>query len=189
MLSVKETPNRPSTPAQFTPAPFTPALFALCLFWAEGAAAETTYPLITYTCNPASDIAIVTNKLLTPEEDKTFNYSDADGTYSPWDMVEIDRSTPQPKIVKTSKLTKICNLSSGAYTITIEPHLFGRDLTGKCGSAISAAVTVTYDGLDILERTPLEDFCKGNAPVIIRVTTFGKIGEVKVKRIPKYKFY
>ena len=186
MISVKETPKVMLAPAQFTL-----ALFALSLFWAQNAVAadETIYPLITYTCNPASDIAIVTNKLLRTDEGITFNYSDVDGTYSPWDLIEIDRSKKYTKIIRTSKITKKCKLSSGNYTITIEPHLFGRKLTGRCGTSISAAVTVTYDGIDILERTPLEDFCKGNAPVIIRVTTFGRTSEVKIKRIPKYKFY
>lgn len=170
---------------------FALVLLTLGLFWTQGAvaAAETIYPLITYKCNPASDIAIVTNRLLKADEGRTFNYSDVDGTYSPWDLVEIDRSTKYKKIVKTSKITKTCKLSSGNYTITIEPQLFGRKLTGKCGASISAAVTVTYDGIDILERTPLEDFCKGNAPIIIRITTFGKTSEVKIKRIPKYRFY
>lgn len=166
-----------------------PVLFTLGLSWAQSAVDETIYPLITYKCNPASDIAIVTNKLLKADEGKTFNYSDADGTYSPWDLVEIDRSAKRTKIVKTSKLIKTCRLSSGNYIITIEPQFFGRKLTGKCSTSISAAVTVTYDGIDILERTPLENFCKGNAPVITRVTTFGKTSEVKIKRIPRYRFY
>lgn len=164
-------------------------LFSICLFWARVTIAETMYPIITYQCSPGSDVAVITNRLLKDGTGKTFNYSDIDGTYSPWDLVEIDRTSQQAKIIKTSKITKTCKLSSGIYTLTIEPQLFGRDLSGRCGESISAAVTVTYDGIDILERTPLEDFCKGNAPVIIRITTFGKTSEVKIKRIPKYKFY
>lgn len=181
MMSVKETLKVISTSV----------IFFLSMFPAQHAIAadEVIYPLITYKCNPASDIVIITNKLLDTEEGKTFKYSDADGTYSPWDMVEIDRSTKDTKITKTSRIKKTCKLSSGEYTITIEPQPFGRKLTGKCGASISAAVTITYDGIDILERTPFEDFCKGNAPVIIRVTAFGKTSDVKIKRIPKYKFY
>lgn len=164
-------------------------LLSMSQLWAQGAAAETMYPLITYKCNPGSDIITITNQLLTNDEGKTYHYSDDDGTYSPWSLVEIDRSLPSAKIVNTTKITKLCELSSGTYTVVIEPHLFGNDLSGRCGEALSAAVTITYDGIDILERTPFEDFCKGNAPVIIRVTTFGKTGDVKIKRIPKYKFY
>lgn len=166
-------------------------LLLLALSWAQGAIAadETIYPLITYKCIPESDIVKITNSLLKSDEGETYNYSDADGTYSPWDLVEIERTSDKSRIVKTSKLTKQCTLSSGEYTFTIEPQLFGRDLNGRCGASISAALTITYDGIDILERTPFENFCHGNAPVIIRVTTFGKTSEVKITRIPKYKFY
>ena len=161
------------------------------LFWAQYSVAgdKTIYPLVTYQCDPGSDIVKITNSLLKNDVGETYNYSDADGTYSPWDLVEIESADNKTRIVKTKKLTKACTLSSGEYTFTIEPQLFGRDLSGRCGASISTALTVTYDGIDILERTPFENFCHGNSPVIIRVTTFGKTSEVKIKRIPKYKFY
>ena len=166
-------------------------LLVLALFWAQTAFAveKAAYPLITYECNPDSDVVVITNSLLKNGEGETYHYSDADGTYSPWDLVEIDESPDKSRIVKTSKLIKTCTLSSGEYTFTIEPQLFGRDLRGRCGATISTALTVTYDGYDVLERTPFENFCQGNAPIIIRVTTFGKTSEVKIKRIAKYKFY
>jgi len=166
-------------------------LLILALFWAQGAIAteKAVYPLITYKCNPDSDTALITHSSLKNDEGKKYNYSDANGTYSPWNLVEIDESPDRSRIVKTSKLVKTCKLSSGVYTLTIEPQLFGRDLKGRCGATISTALTITYDGIDILERTPFENFCQGNAPIIIRVTTFGKTSEVKIKRIAKYKFY
>jgi len=67
--------------------------------------------------------------------------------------------------------------------------VFSRNLRGTCGASISSAFTVTFDGFDIKERTPFEDFCRGNSPIITRVTVFGKTGEVKIKRIARYKFY
>lgn len=166
-------------------------LLLLALLWVGGAVADdkTIYPLITYECNPGSDIVKITNSLLKNGTGETYNYSDADGTYSPWDLVEIERTVDKTRIVKTTKMTKTCTLSSGEYTFIIEPQLFGRDLKGRCGASISTALTITYDGIDVLERTPFENFCHGNSPVIIRITTFGKTGEVKIKRIPKYKFY
>ena len=116
-------------------------------------------------------------------------YSDEKGTYSPWNLVEIDRRPERTRIVKTKKIIKTCKLSSGEYTITIEPQVFSRNLRGTCGTSISSAFTVTFDGIDIKERTPFEDFCRGNSPVITRVTVFGKTGEVKIKRIARYKFH
>jgi len=163
--------------------------FTSLLYSASSTAAETIYPLVTYKCNPDADIITLTNSLLRGNEGASYNYSDEDGTYSPWDLVEITRKTKRTRILRTKKITKTCTLSTGDYTITIEPQIFSRDLGGSCGASISSAFTVTYDDFDIKERTPFEDYCIGNSPIITRVTVFGKTGEVKIKRIAKYKFY
>lgn len=152
-------------------------------------ASDTIYPLVTYKCDANADIITITNSLLKSDEGASFNYADEDGTYSPWDMVDIDRKTANTRIIRTNKITKTCALSSGEYTITLEPQIFSRSLSGTCGASISSAFTITYDDFDIKERTPFEDFCRGNAPIITRVTVFGKTSEVKIKRIPRYKFY
>ena len=156
---------------------------------AGASASEAIYPLVTYKCNPKDDIITLTNSLLDSSEGASYKYSDKNGTYSPWDLVEIDRRTEQTLIVRTKKITKKCTLSSGEYTVTIEPQVFSKKLSGACGASISSAFTVTFDGFDIMERTPFEDYCRGNSPIITRVTVFGKTSSVKIKRIPRYKFY
>jgi hypothetical protein len=153
------------------------------------ATADAIYPLVTYKCNPDADTITLTNALLKSDEGAAFEYSDENGTYSPWDLVEIDRRTEHTRIVKTRKIEKKCNLSSGEYTVIIEPQVFSRSLNGTCGASISSAFTVEFDGFEIRERTPFEDFCRGNSPIITRVTVFGKTNEVKIKRIPRYQFY
>ena len=168
---------------------FTVLLLALPANPALAAAYETFYPLLTYTCDKQADTLTVTNSLLKGGKGETFNYSHDDGTYSPWDMVEIDKSSGRSKIVKKNKVVNTCELSSGSYTVTLEPKPFGKTLDGRCGASISASITITYDGIDILEKTPFENYCHGNSPIITRVTTFGKTSEVKIKRIAKYKFY
>ena len=150
---------------------------------------DKIHPLVSFKCSPEADIVTLTNSLLSGEEAATFKYSDIEGTFSPWDLVEIDHSTERTRIVKTQKVTKTCKLSSGDYTITLEPQVFSRNLKGACGESISSAFTVTYDGIDIQERTPFEDFCRGNSPIITRVTVFGNTREIKIKRIPRFKFY
>ena len=151
--------------------------------------AEAIYPLVTYKCDPESDIITLTNSLLKSDEGAAYKYSDEDGTYSPWNLVEIDRRTEHTRIVKTKKITKTCTLSSGEYTITLEPQVFSKNLSGTCGASISSAFTVAFDGFDIRERTPFEDHCRGNSPIITRVTVFGKTSGVRIKRIPRYKFH
>ncbi len=164
-------------------------LIAANAYVAGVAAADTIYPLVTYKCNPEADIITLTNSLLKSDEGASYEYSDEKGTYSPWNLVEIDRRTERTRIVKTKKITKICTLSTGEYTVTIEPQVFSKNLSGPCGASISSAFTVNYDDFDIKERTPFEDYCRGNSPIITRVTVFGKTGEVKIKRLPRYKFY
>jgi hypothetical protein len=165
-------------------------LLMLSLPAAATTAEDTTLsPLLTYACDTQADTITVTNSLLKGNEARTYRFSDELGTYNPWDLVDVDSSSSHPKITARRKLVKECELSSGKYTVTIEPQTFGENLDGRCGAAISSALTVTLDGIDILERTPFEDYCHGNSPIIIRVTTFGATSEVKIKRIPKYQFY
>jgi hypothetical protein len=159
------------------------------VFAAGTTAGEAIYPLVTYKCNPEADIITLTNSLLKNEEGAAYNYSDEDGTYSPWDLIEIDRKPNHTRIIKTKKVTKVCKLSSGEYIVTLEPQVFSQDLSGSCGATISSAFTVTFNNLDIQQRTPFEDYCRGNSPIITRVTIFGKTGEVKTKRLPRHKFY
>jgi len=166
------------------------ALFFAASFYGNSASAsEAVYPLVTYKCNADADIITLTNSLLSSKEGASYEYSDEKGTFSPWNLVEIDRRPERTRIVKTKKIVKTCKLSSGEYTITIEPQVFSRNLKGTCGASISSAFTVTFDDYDIKERTPFEDYCRGNSPIITRVTVFGKTGEVKIKRIARYKFY
>lgn len=147
------------------------------------------YPLISYDCDTQADILTITNSLLNPEDNATFKYSAEDGTYSPWNMVEIDRKPDRTLIIRSSKIERECALSSGEYSVILEPQIFSHDLSGSCGENISGAVTINHNGEELLQRTPFEEFCLGNAPVVIRISVFGKTGEYRIKRIPKYKFY
>lgn len=174
----------------------TPFLTAACILltvllqWCKAAgAAGPLYPLITYTCDPDADVLTITNSLLKGEKGANFSYSAEDGTYSPWQMVEIARNTDSTRIIKATKISNNCRLSRAEYTVILEPHIFSMDLDGQCGESISGAITIIADGNELLERTAFEDFCLGNAPIITRITVFGKTGEYRIKRIAKYKFY
>ena len=151
-------------------------------------ASDVNYPLVTYKCNVEDDIITLTNSLLSEKEGPGFKYSEEDGTYSPWNLVEIERRPSRTRIVRTKKITRTCKLSTGEYTVTLEPKVFNRNLSGTCGATISSSFTISHDGYHIKGRTPFEDYCRGNSPVITRVTVFGKTGEVKIKRIPRFKF-
>lgn len=171
-------------------------LILIALFWCQGTYSSSKSngqniitPLIAYRCDIAADIIVITNSLLRPDEAKAFKFSDKKGTYNPWDLVKIDRVINITTPATNSKIIKKCTLSSGVYTITIEPKIFSRELTSACGTSISGAITIEYDGVEIFEKKAFEDYCHGNAPIITRITVFGKTLETKIKRIPKYKFY
>ncbi|MBL4712236.1 MAG: hypothetical protein JKX75_07020 [Gammaproteobacteria bacterium] len=164
-------------------------IFTSTVYITGAFASETIYPVVTYKCDVDADIITLTNSLLIGDAGAAFNYSDAEGTYSPWNLLEIDRSTTRTRIVKTKKIKKTCSLSSGDYTVTIEPEVFNRNLSGTCGASISSAFTVNHYNVIIKQRTPFEDDCRSNAPIITRVTVFGKTSKVKIKRIARSKFY
>ena len=161
----------------------------LAVVFHQAGASDTLYPLITYKCDPDADILTITNSLLKGDKGADFDYSAKNGTYSPWDMVEVARQTDSTRIIKSSKISNACKLSSAEYTVILEPQIFSQNLAGQCGANISGAVTIILDETELLERTAFEDYCHGNAPIITRITVFGKTGEYKIKRIAKYKFY
>lgn len=165
-------------------------MLAFCSGWIfPAAAAENLYPLITYKCDVDADMLTITNSLLKGGAGASFEYKAEDGAYSPWDLVEIARKTDSTRIIKSSKISNTCKLSSGGYTTILEPQIFSKDLDGQCGANISGAVTVILDGIELLERTAFEDHCRDDAPIITRITVFGKTGKYKIKRIAKYEFY
>ena len=160
------------------------------LQWAGAAGAvERIYPLITFKCDTEADVLTITNSLLKGEAGAEFNFAREEGAYSPWDMVTIAHRSDSTRIIKSTKATNRCHLSSGEYVVILEPQIFSKDLDSRCGEMISGAVTVVHQGTEILERTAFEEFCHGTVPVITRVTVFGKTAEYKIKRIPKSKFY
>ena len=153
------------------------------------AAVDKPYPLITVNCDTEANVLTITNALMQDEEGVMSNEIDADHSYSPWDMVDVAHRTDSTRIIKSTKASTNCQLSSGEYTIIVEPQIFSKDLDERCGETISGAVTIMRDGIEILERTAFEEYCHGNIPVITRITVFGKTGEYKIKRIPKSRFY
>ena len=135
------------------------------LFWGDlsYASTKTINPLITYRCDNAADILVITNSLLTPSEAKTFQFSDDKGTYNPWDLVKIDPVKHKTSPLSNKTIVKKCTLSSGKYTATIAPKIFSNDISGPCGTSISGTVSIEYDGFEIFEKRAFEDYCHGNA--------------------------
>ena len=165
-------------------------IFLSCLFWVSSlytlnAVAKDHFPLLTYECNTEKDFLLVTNALLKDGKEKDFKYSDADGTYSPWDLVDIRKGN----IIDTSSIKKECQLSSKKYTVILEPHIFNYNLDGTCGASVSIAITILNNDISVMERKPFEFHCIGNTDIITGIKVIGSTGEIKTRTEPRYKYY
>lgn len=160
-------------------------MFLTSCLWASRSHALDHYPLITYQCDQSKDIVLVTNRLLKNGEEKTFKYSDADGTYSAWDLVKIKDNV----IIDSSAISKECKLSSGQYKVILEPQIFNHDLSGFCGANISVAITILKNNVEIMERKPFEFHCSGNIKIITGVKIIGESGEIKIRDVPRHEYY
>lgn len=161
------------------------ALFWGSSFYASNVFAKDSFPLITYKCDTAKDVLLVTNTLLKDGKEKGFKYSDADGTYSPWDMVKIKNN----KIIDSRSIRKDCKLSAANYSIILEPQIFNNRLDGFCGAVVSTAITILANDEVIKERKAFEFHCSGNTKIITGVKVIGKTGEIKIRAVPRHKYY
>lgn len=153
-------------------------------------AADEAYPIITFTCDKASDVVKIKNEVKWNAEGKNFQYSAERGTYNPWDWVKLGKFGNKDSVVQpVSKVELSCQLSNGIYKVILEPRIFNHDYQGSCGKKLSAMVTVFRGGALLLDKKPLEEFCHGNAPIIRGVKVFGKSGKVKLYKIAKHRFY
>ena len=161
------------------------ALFWVSNFHVSNAFARDNYPLVTYKCDKAKDILLITNSLLKDGKGETFKFSDTDGTYTPWDMVTIKNN----KIVDSSSITKECKLSSANYSVILEPQIFNSNLDGFCKNIISTAITILANDEVIKERKAFEFHCVGNTKIITGVKVIGKTGKIKIREVPRHKYY
>ena len=166
------------------------AVFSTSSALATNAVNKDSYPLITYKCDTDKNILLITNTMLKGGQEKDFKYSDEDGTYSPWDMVTIKNNT----ITDSKSVKKECKLKSAQYTVVLEPQVFNpklanQQLDGFCGATISAAVTIVSDDIELLERKALEFHCSGNTKIITGIKLIDKTGEIKIREVPRHKYY
>ena len=161
------------------------SLFLAAGFYTSNTLAKGNFPLVTYKCDKAKDIVLVTNALLKDGKEKSFKFSDAEGTYSSWEMVTVRDDI----ITGSRSIKKECQLSSAKYTIILDPQIFNHDLKGKCGSTISTAITILSNKEVILERKAFEFYCTGNVKIITGIKVIGKTGEIKTRAIARHKYY
>jgi len=165
------------------------SLFVFLLLYLPAAFADQVYPVITYTCDEKNDVLKIKNEIKLGEEGKGFIFSEADGTYNPWDWVEME-DRGQRRLVRQSKSVElICELSGTVYKVILEPKLFNPNYFGKCGDKLSTKVSIYMGQAILLEKKELESFCHGNAKIIKGIKVYGAKRKVKLYKTAKHKFY
>ena len=166
-----------------------PVVLICGLLLTPAAKASQAYPVITYTCDPEKDVLKIRNEIKWGDEGKNFSYSDEQGTYNPWDWVAVREQAGRLLASQSKSVELSCQLSSNLYKVILEPKIFNVNKSGRCGDKLSVKVTVLRGGSALLDSKELEQFCHGNAPIIMGVKVFGKAGRVKLFKVPKHQFY
>ena len=164
-------------------------LFICLLMYLPSAFADHAYPVITYTCDQKADVLKIKNEIKWGEAGKNFKFSEADGTYNPWDWVEMEDRGKRRLVRQKKSVELICELSGISYKVILEPKLFNPNYFAKCGNKISAKVSIYMGENMLLEKKALEEFCHGNAPIIRGIKVFGAKRKLKLYKIAKHKFY
>lgn len=183
---------RPGTNGSFLTARFLTGrlLPALLLYLAlPPARAEVPYPIITVECNKQDDVLKIKNEVKWGKAGKDFPFSAKDGTYNPWDWVDIVKMGNYRHVKQVKSVELSCELSMGRYKVILEPKIFNPNYNGSCGDHLSATVTIFYGTSYVVDKLPFESFCLGNAPVIRGVKVFGDTGTHKIYKVPKSRFY
>jgi hypothetical protein len=150
------------------------------------ALADWWEPVIRYACDRNKGTLHISN---TGQYNQAFPFSATDGTYSPWALVTYADPPYNATIAGTQSIQKTCRLNKHSYRVLLEPQVFNYNRLGRCGAAISGAVTLYRGRALLLKRTAFEQDCHDNLPVITTVEVNGKTGIVTLHTVEKQKFY
>lgn len=153
--------------------------------------ADTAYPIITFECDSTENILKIKNEVKWEDEGRNFKFSDAEGTYNPWDWVSITKVADGNARLVTQKAPLIlnCKLGRDTYKVQLEAKIFNRNYDGNCGDKISAVATIFRGNILLVDHQEFESYCHGNAPVVRGIKVMAETGEVKVVTVPKFQFY
>jgi len=162
-----------------------PLLLApLCfLLIASPASADWFYPYVEYECDKEND-------RLTVRFDGVYNDPEFAGKgpnrWSLWSLVTKD----EERIRELKKITKICELSSGAYEVIIGPKPGAMLLTRRCGAAMGGW-TLIKRGSEKLGQYLFDDNCTSPSYAIItEVTVHAKDPDrTEITAVPPIDFF
>lgn len=166
-------------------------IFILQVFSSFVASAEEqqVWPIISFTCDKANNILKLKNEVKWGEAGKYFPFNSEQGTYNPWDLVNIEQREGVLTVVEISQWHFKCELSGFEYTLNIRPKIFNADYNGTCGRRLSVSVSVYKGAAEILKDKSMVEFCHGNAPVLRGIKIAGGSSDVKQYKVSRARFY
>jgi len=154
--------------------------------WAE---ADRAWPILTFTCDKAKNEVKLKNEVIWGKAGEKFPFSAEQGTYNPWDLVNIVERGPRKLVSEKTQLNLRCRLSKSEYTIVIKPKIFNPNFYGKCGDRLSAKVSIYNGAAELISDKDMEKFCHGNSPVLRGIKVKGSNSKVKLYEIARSRFY
>jgi hypothetical protein len=105
------------------------------------AQADVIYQLAGYECRTEEDTLLITY-------DVAYNQKipqRIDTQWAPWALVDIEEKDDRAMIVNLRSAGGVCELSDGAYKITIHPNPGNANIMGRNGACMGATAEVVKD--------------------------------------------
>lgn len=150
---------------------------------------DRAWPIITFTCDKANNEVKIKNEVKWGNAGKRFPFNAEQGTYNPWELVNIVDRGDLRLVSGKSELNLRCQLDQAEYVFVVKPKIFNPNFKGKCGDRLSVKVSIHKGVSTLLEDKAMEGFCHGNNPVIRGIKVKGENSKVKLYKVPRSRFY
>ncbi len=161
----------------------------LALYMQSASATERAWPIITFTCDKENQQVKIKNEVKWGKAGERFPFNAAQGTYNPWEMVQMEDRGERRLVAESAQLKLSCRLNGTEYRIVVRPKIFNPNFHASCGDRLSVIVTI-YAGAELLlDDKPMEKFCHGNSPVIRGIKVLAESNKVKIYEVPRSRFF
>jgi len=146
------------------------------------------WPVITFTCDKSNNEVKLKNEVKWGEEGKKFPFSVEQGTYNPWEWVNMEERGTRTLVSEKQKLNLSCELKGINYRFVISPKIFNPNFNAKCGDRLSVKVSVYKDKYTLLENKDMEPSCYGNTPILRGIKIQGGSNKVQLYTVARSRF-
>jgi len=165
------------------------SVFLLCIVsLSVFADSSRAWPIITFTCDKSKNEVKLKNEIKWGEKGERFPFSAEQGTYNPWELVEMEDRGIRTLVSEKKTLDLRCELKGSVYRFVIRPKIFNPNFKARCGDRLSVKVSVYKDKYTILENKDMEPYCHGNTLILRGIKVQGGSNKVKLYEVPRSRF-